>query len=129
MADLAQFLQENPISSPEEVVDTVLYDFNMWVGLRKAMKAMRSKVCVEFEAGSAEGLSDGKLSQPNEPPVNFSRAILPRSISLWRETWQEHGDYHSIDYMPWLGRIFEGIRMGKVICFYEKVATDSLRPS
>lgn len=132
VADLAQFLEENPISSPDDVVNTVLYDFDMWVGIRKTIKTMKTKVCVEFERASTEGLSDfstGELSQSKEPPVNSSRAVFPRYITLARDHWQELEDGNSISYTPWLGRIYEGILKGTVIRSHEKVADSSLRSS
>ncbi|KAF1850059.1 uncharacterized protein K460DRAFT_422442 [Cucurbitaria berberidis CBS 394.84] len=128
VADLAAFLRENPISSPDTVVNTVLYSFDEWAGVRDAFKMAKTKICVEVQVGPAVGESDPdtrELPEPNEPALNTSHNIQPRSVDLDLDLrtasgWRDKLNSDSPHYTPWLGRIFHGIRIGRLTLHYAR---------
>ncbi|CAO2647471.1 Nn.00g083930.m01.CDS01 [Neocucurbitaria sp. VM-36] len=128
VADLGTFLHDNPISTPDDVVKTVLHGFDEWVGIRNAFQTMKTKICLGLDvAGTEVQQSDSdtqEISGPDPPPITVSSIIKSRSISL--DLTALAGDYRDIllgkskTYMPWLGRILHGIRIERLSLHYAR---------
>lgn len=121
VADLASFLQENPLSTPDDVVDTVLNDIDEWTWTRKTLKTMKTNVCVQVDVMSVTQQSNADAGGPfnlNGSAHNVSDSIGRRYIGLdLDDHWHDVGvGPTSTTYYPWLGRIFRGIRIGKLRC-------------
>lgn len=128
VADLAAFLEDNPISSPRDVARSVLRDFDAWVGIRKTMKTMKTEVCAEVDVGDAEESGSAVLStDPSTAAGNTTVALRPRFLETdLGVTTGDHRDFQqstSTTYVPWLGRIFEGIERRKLSCMQPKDTT------
>ncbi|KAJ4377530.1 hypothetical protein N0V83_000355 [Neocucurbitaria cava] len=121
VAALATFLQENPISTADDVVNSALH-FDQWVGIRNTYKTMKDKICVQVDVGhgavsqQVDG-GTGGIRGSNQSAFNTSHILAPRTIGA--ELTVESGDRRdfldgqSLTYMPWLGRILHGIRIGR----------------
>ncbi|RAR12571.1 glycosylhydrolase family 18-9 [Stemphylium lycopersici] len=125
IANLSEWLAQNPIISPGALVDLILYDFDIWASIKKSIKKTRTDVCILINVGWGTGKTS--LLQPDIAATtdqNLSTPIERRWISpdiqYDVDDWRSMEDEHSHHYVPWLGTILHGIRGGSLSLHYAR---------
>ncbi|RAR05439.1 hypothetical protein DDE82_003906 [Stemphylium lycopersici] len=117
IANLSEWLAQNPIISPGALVDLILYDFDIWASIKKSIKKTRTDICILINVGWGTGKTS--LLQPDIAATtdqNLSTPIERRWISpdiqYDVDDWRSMEDEHSHHYVPpmlelayWIGPV------------------------